>query len=266
MIDIVNRHNELFSLEGKVIVVTGGTRRYGFHMCDGLAAAGATVILTSREKARAEEVAKEIASSGGRVLGYELRLEDDKSIEKFIGDVITDHGKIDVLVNNARRTPQMTAPDINRQELDLLFTINCTGVILLVRGVAEEMKKAGGGNIINIGSIYGMVGQNLSIYDEPEKNYNWDYPMQKGGMIAYTKQVATVLARFNIRCNCLSPGGLRETAPDDPVFLEEYNKKTPLGRMAEADDVKGPIVFLASDASRYITGVNLLLDGGWTAW
>ena len=262
----MNKDNGLFSLEGKVVVVTGGTRRYGYHMCDGLAAAGATVILTSREKARAEEVAKQVASNGGRVLGYELRLEDDESIEKFIADVIADHGKIDVLVNNARRIPQMTAPDINREELDLLFTINCTGVILLVRGVAAEMKKAGGGNIINIGSIYGMVGQNLAIYDEPEKRCCWDYPMQKGGMIAYTKQVATVLARFNIRCNCLSLAGLRETAPDDPSFLEEYCKKTPLGRMCEAVDVKGPIVFLASDASQYMTGANLVLDGGWTAW
>ena len=262
----MNKDSELFSLEGKVIGVTGGTRKYGYHMCVGLATAGATVILTSREKARAEETANEIGRKGGRVLGYELRLEDDKSIEKFIADVIADHGKIDVLVNNARRIPQMAATDINREELDLLFTVNCSGVILLVRGVVEEMKKKSGGNIINIGSIYGMVGQDLSIYDEPEKNYCWDYAFQKGGMIAYTKQVATVLARFNIRCNCLTLAGLLETAPDDPVFMERYCKKTPLGCMADADDVKGPIVFLASDASKYMTGANLVLDGGWTAW
>ena len=183
----MNMNNGLFSLEGKVIVVTGGTRKYGFHMCDALAAAGGTVILTSREKARAAETANEIGRKGGRVLGYELRLEDDESIEKFIGDVIADHGKIDVLVNNARRIPRMAAPDINREELDRLFTVNCCGVILLVRGVTEEMKKTGGGNIINIGSIYGMVGQDTGIYDEPENNYSWDYPFQKGGMIAYTK-------------------------------------------------------------------------------
>ncbi len=258
--------NGLFSLNGKVIIVTGGTRKYGYHMCDALAAAGGTVILTSREKTRAVKVAEEISRNGGQVLGYELRLEDDDSIEKFIGKVIADHGRIDVLVNNARHLPRMDSESIDRAELDMLFKVNCSGIILLTRGVAEEMKKTGGGNIINIGSIYGMVGQDLSIYDEPDKNYSWDYPFQKGGIITYTKQVATVLARFNIRCNCLSLAGLLETAPDDPVFMKRYCDKTPLGRMADSDDVKGPIVFLAADASKYMTGANLVVDGGWTAW
>ncbi|MBN2296488.1 MAG: SDR family oxidoreductase [Pirellulales bacterium] len=262
----MNEKRDLFSLDGKVIIVTGGTRKYGYHMCGALVEAGGTVILTSREKARAQAIADEIGREGGRILGYELSLEDDESIDRLVADVISDHGKIDVLVNNARHIPRMPGADINRMELDLLFTVNCSGVILLTRSVAEEMKKTGGGNIINIGSIYGMVGQDLGIYDDPEKNYSWDYPFQKGGMIAYTKQVATVLARFNIRCNCLSLAGLLETAPDDPVFLQRYCEKTPLRRMANADDVKGPIVFLASDASSYMTGANLVIDGGWTAW
>jgi len=256
----------IFSLKGKVVVVTGGTKKYGYHFCKALAEAGATVVLTSRYKKRAEEKAKILAGENGKVFGYALDIAQDDSINEFVDAVIKTHKKIDVLINNARRIPQMAHSNINREELDKLFTINSVGTILLTRRVVEEMKKAGGGNIINISSIYGMVGQDISIYKEPDANISLDYPIQKGGIIAYTKQLATTLARYNIRCNCLSLGGLRETAPDDPYFLKQYNKHTPLGRMAVGEDVKGPVIFLASDASSYMTGANLVLDGGWTAW
>ena len=118
------------------------------------------------------------------------------------------------------------------------------------------------------GCLLGKSGstQDLSIYEDPEDKRSWDYPLQKGGMIAFTRQLASCLARHNIRSNCLSLGGLRKTAPDDAVFLNAYCKRTPLGRMAEPEDVRGPIVFLASDASAYVTGANLVVDGGWTAW
>ena len=256
----------IFSLEGKVIVVTGGTRRYGYHFCEALAEAGGTVILTSRDQKKAEEKAEILTKKGQKAVGYSLDLEQDDSINEFVAEVIKKHKKIDVLVNNARHIPQMPHYSINREELDKLFTINAVGLILLTRKVVEEMKKTGGGNIINISSIYGMGGQDISIYKDPDVNISLDYSLQKGGMIAYTKQLATILARYNIRCNCLSLGGLRETAPDDDYFLVRYNKRVPLGRMATGEDVKGPIIFLASDASAYMTGANLVLDGGWTAW
>jgi len=256
----------IFSLQDKVIIVTGGRKKYGYHFCEALAKAGGTVVLTSRDIGKAEETASEFRQRGLEVHGYALQLADDDSIEQLVTSVIQDHGKIDVLINNARRIPQMAANEIDREELDKLFTINSVGQILLTRRVVEEMKKAGGGNIINLGSIYGMVGQDLSLYTEPEASYSLDYPIQKGGMIAYTKQLATILARYNIRANCLSLGGLRETAPDDSHFLEHYCKHVPLGRMTTGDDVKGPIILLASDASAYMTGVNLVVDGGWTAW
>jgi len=262
----LNDTYELFSLNDKVVVVTGGTRRYGHHFCQALGQAGATVVLTSRDQGRAADAAQELADMGLKAFGYSLQLADDSSIDTFVDAVIADHGHIDVLVNNARTIPQMPAPEITRQELDRAFTINVTGMILLTRRVVEEMKQAGGGNIINIGSIYGMVGQNLSIYEEPEASVSLDYPIFKGGIIAYTKQLATTLARYNIRANCLSLGGLGETAPDDDYFLLRYNERVPMGRMATGQDVAGPIVFLASDASAYVTGDNLVVDGGWTAW
>lgn len=135
----------------------------------------------------------------------------------------------------------------------------------MTRLVAEEMKKAGKGNIINISSIYGMGGQDTSIYKDPEPNISLDYALQKGGIIAHTKQLAAILGQHNIRVNCLSLGGIWE-ATLDPYFLERYNKRVPLGRMTKGEDVKGPIIFLASDASAYMTGANIVVDGGWTAW
>jgi len=252
-------------LQGKVIVVTGGTQRYGYHFCEALAEASATVILTSRDKKRAEETAKVFSKNGQKAFGYALELAEDNSINEFVVEVIKNHKKIDVLINNARRIPQMPHYKINREELDKLFTINSVGLILLTQRVVEEMKKVKRGNIINISSIYGMGGQDLSIYKEPEANISLDYPIQKGGLIAYTKQLATTLAQYNIRCNCLTLGGFFESSLD-PYFLKRYNKRVPLGRMARGEDVKGPIIFLASDASAYMTGANLIVDGGWTAW
>ena len=257
----------VFSLARKVIVVTGGTRKYGYYFCEGLGEAGATVIVTSRDRKRAEETAEGFRSKGLKAHGYSLDLAEDDSTEELVDAVLRDHKRIDVLVNNARCIPQKPAFEIDRAELGKAFTVNCVGLILLTRRVAEEMKRTGGGNVINIGSIYGMGGQDLSLYDEPELNVSLDYPIQKGGMIAYTKQLATTLAQYNIRANCLTLAGLRESVSPDAVgFLKRYCKRTPLGRMAIGEDVKGPIVFLASDASAYVTGTNLVVDGGWTAW
>lgn len=263
----MDKNSDLFSLEGKVVIITGGTRKYGHHFSEALAEAGATVVITSRDKKRAEETAEKFTSRGLKAFGYSLELMQDDSINEFVDSVIKNHEKIDVLINNARHIPQMQHDVINRKELDDSFTVNSVGLILLTRRVVEEMKKVGQGNIINISSIYGMVGQDISIYDDPEPNIILDYPIQKGGLIAYTKQLAAILGRHNIRCNCLTPGGLRETVPDSySSFIERYNKRVPLGRMAVGKDCKGPIVFLASDASSYVTGHNLIVDGGWTAW
>jgi len=256
-----------FLLKGKVVVVTGGTQRYGYYFCKALAEAGGTVILTSRDKKRAEEeTAKKFSKKGQKAFGYAMELAEDDSINEFVDTVIKNHERIDVLINNARFIPQMSHYKINRKELDKSFTINTVGLILLTRRVVEEMKKAGRGKIIiNISSIYGMGGQDPSIYKDPDPNISLDYSMQKGGDIAYTKQLATTLAEYNIRCNCLTLGGLGEST-HDPYFLKQYNKRTPLGRMATGKDAEGPIVFLASDASAYMTGTNLVVDGGWTAW
>lgn len=257
--------NELLSLEGKVIIMTGGTQRYGYHFCEGLSEAGGTVILTSRSKERANQKAAEIGKNGGKLYGYSLDLADDASIETLVSDVIQRFKKIDVLINNARHIPEKGPADIDRAELDKTFTINSSGMILLTRRVIHEMIKTGGGNIINLGSIYGMGGQDPRIYSNGVASTGWDYAIQKGGAVGFSKQIATCYAEHNIRSNCLSLGGLGPPS-EDPLFKKGYPDRTPMGRMAVGEDVKGPIVFLASDASRYMTGANLVIDGGWTAW
>ncbi|MFP3902869.1 MAG: SDR family NAD(P)-dependent oxidoreductase [Armatimonadota bacterium] len=256
---------DMFSLDAKVVLVTGGTRRYGNAFCAGLAEAGATLILTSRALDRAERAAGKFTARGLDVHGRQLQLADDDSIETLVTSVTDEFGTIDVLVNSARHLPSMSGATINREELDRVFDINIVGTALLTRQVVEHMKEAGGGVIINIGSIYGMGGQDPAIYRDPEASISLDYPLQKGGMIAWTKQLATTLADHNIRANCLSLGGLREDTHDQ-YFIDRYNERTPMGRMARPDDVRGPIVFLASEASQYMTGANLVVDGGWTAW
>ena len=261
----MNKDGGIFSLKDKVIIVTGGTGRYGYHFCEALAEAGGTVILTSRDKQRAEKKAEILTEKGLKVFGYRLDLSKDDSIDEFVTKVIREHKKIDVLVNNARVIVPEPYYKMTRENFEESFATNTVGLIILTRRVVEEMKKTGRGNIINISSIYGIVGQNLSIYEDPEASISLDYPIQKGGMIAYTKQLATVLGQHNIRANCLSLGGI-EAPSLDPDFVERYSKHLPLGRMARGEDVFGPIVFLASDSSVYMTGANLVVDGGWTAW
>ena len=257
---------DMFKLDGKIALITGGTRRYGRAMSWGLAEAGATVVLTSRSKDRAEEIAAPMRDQGLIAHGAALDQGDDASIKSCIDDVIAEHGRIDVLINSARHIPTMTATEIDRAELDRTFTVNATGQILLTRRVITEMKKTDGGSIVNIGSIFGMIGQDLRVYENPDELMSLDYAIMKGGMIAWTKQLAAVYAASNIRVNCLSLGGLQD--PENPPgdFERRYAEATPLGRMAVPDDVKGVIVFLVSDASQYMTGANVVVDGGRVIW
>ena len=142
--------------------------------------------------------------------------------------------------------------------------INSTGLFLACKIFSEPMQRAHAGSIINIASIYGVVGPDFSIYEGTSLTSPINYSFAKGGMVNLTRYLASFLAPWGIRVNCLSPGGFRTDATP-AEFVPNYSRRTPMGRMAEADDIKGPIVFFASEASRYITGQNLAIDGGWTA-
>jgi len=256
-------HN-LFSLRGRTIVVTGGSGLFGFPICEALANAGATVIIASRNVDQNRGSVERLRKLGGDAHAEVLDLSREESIHEFHTAVTTKFGCIHVLVNNAVLRTTKDFWTSTPSQWDESLRANITGMHVLTRAFAGEMSKQKSGNIINISSIYGVVGPRFEIYEGTPVMCAPDYSFHRGGIIAYTRYLATLLAP-NIRVNCLTLGGLKNDT-EDPQFVQRYGRQCPMGRKAECEDVKGPIVFLASDASRYMTGHNLVVDGGWTAW
>jgi len=254
----------LFSLEGEVVVVTGGAGLYGLPISQALAEAGATVIIASRDLERNERVASELRACGLRVYAQALDMSDATQIERFLNEAIEREGKIDVLINNAVSRPVRDFWTSTEEQWRDSLQTNIIGIHLCCQMFGRHMTARRKGNIINISSIYGMVGPTFPIYEGTSVTCPPDYAFHKGGLINYTRYLATLLA-LSVRVNCLSLGGL-QTEDEDPKFVSQYSRHCPMGRKATAADVKGPIVFLASAASQYMTGHNLVVDGGWTAW
>lgn len=249
-----------FRLDGKVAIVTGGTGLYGTPFSRALAQAGATVVVTSRELARAE------AAAGGIDGGVGMRLDqsDPQSIAAFADRVAGEWGRVDVLVNNAVHRQGAGLHGTTANDWDATSATNSRGLFLLTQALVPTMITGGGGSVINVGSIYGIVGPSFGIYAGTTMTSPAFYSYDKAGMIGLTRYLAAALGRSGVRVNCLCPGGLG--TPDQPAaFVQQYTAQVPLGRLATEDDVTGALVFLASDAARYITGVTLPVDGGWTA-
>lgn len=262
---------EQFTLKEKVAVVTGGAGYFGKPISLGLAEAGAQVIVASRDGEKCSQYAASLQQKGLKAEGFFLDLADDASIVHFVEEVIRRYGHIDVLVNNAvSRSGMKDLQQLSRADLELEQSINTTGLMLLTKTVVAIMREQHHGNIINISSIQGVVGPHFPVYGKTGMSSPVNYTYDKWGMVGFTKWLAGYYGRFNIRANCVSPGGygpgVAESASDRTEFIENYKKLTPLGRFAEDDDIKGPVIFLASDASAYITGHNLVVDGGWTCW
>jgi len=263
---------ELFDLSGKVALVTGGARNLGFDMAGAFAEAGADVAITSRELENAQASARTISEdTGRRAAGFACDVRDEAQVEQMIDQVLAEFGKLDILVTNAGNvvsTPQ-NAPMESRPFEDWSFTIdvNLHGVFLCAKhAVAKAMKPARSGVIINIGSIAGMVGKDRRHYIGTDMGgATIDYHAAKGGVINMTRDMAVYLAQYDIRVNCISPGGFWRNQPER--FVEQYNQSVPMGRMGQdGKEMKGAAVFLASEASSYVTGINLPIDGGLTAW
>jgi NAD(P)-dependent dehydrogenase (short-subunit alcohol dehydrogenase family) len=252
---------QLFSLKDKVALVTGGAGRYGKCMVEGLAEAGATVITASRNLEAGEEVARQFRTQGLDVHALQLDQGDHDSILKLKAQILSQFGKLHVFVNNAVSRPMKTY-DSPIEEFEASMQVNATGMTDLLREMTELIVNSGGGSIINIASMMGMYGPDLSNYDNTDMNKNPppDYFFHNGGLINLTRYWARMMAGKNVRVNCVSPGGLFNN--QHPQFLANYNKKVPLGRMANQDDIKGLMVLLASEAGAYINGENILMDGG----
>lgn len=259
-----------FRLDNKTIIVTGGAGKYGKPISLALAEAGAKVIIASRDESKCKEYAKELQEKKLEAVGVGLDQGDEISIRKFIETVVKEHKRIDVLVNNAVSRDGCRDLDIiSKADLENSQLVNYTGLMLLTQSVLKIMTGQNEGNIINIGSIQGVVGPNFRVYGDTGMSSGITYTFEKWGMVGFTKWIANYYGKFNIRANCISPGGFGpgiRAAKLSEEFVGNYKRLTPLRRFAEEDDIKGPVVFLASEASSYITGHNLMVDGGWTSW
>lgn len=253
-----------FSLEGKVALVTGGAGLYGRQIAVALAQAGAVTNMTSRDGERLRDLEQSFAQEGVAVSAHVLDQEREESILALRDAIIAKHGRVDILVNNAvART--MSSWDDPLEAFDRSMRINATGLFAITRAFGDLMAERGSGSIVNIGSIQGSVGPDGSLYkDMGFHGFVPDYFFHKGGMLNFTRFVASYYGPNNVRCNCVSPGGLASHRTPQP-FIERYAERTMLGRMAGDTDLMGSIVFLASDASAYVTGANLAVDGGYTA-
>lgn len=264
--------HELFDLTGRVALVTGGARNLGFDIASALAEAGADVAITSRKIEDARDAAARIAADTGRkIVGFVCDVRFEDQVAQMVDAVLAEFGKIDILVNNAGNvvsTPE-NKPLEQRplEEWEFTIAVNLTGTFLCSKHVvAKAMKPARRGVIINIGSVAGMVGKDHRVYAGTTMGgVTVDYAAAKGGVINLTREMACWLAQYNIRVNCISPGGFWRGHSE--TFTRQYSYLVPMGRMGiDGKEIKGAAVFLASEASSYITGINLPIDGGMTAW
>jgi NAD(P)-dependent dehydrogenase (short-subunit alcohol dehydrogenase family) len=266
-----------FRMEGKVALVTGGAGLLGAEFCRALAEAGATVIAADLDAERAEGVAAGLIAPGRRIssLGLDVTLPD--SVGQVFERVRALHGRLDVLVNSAALDPKFDAEHHEKavnafEEYPLemwnqALAVNLTGMFLCSQAASRLMLDQGQGVIINICSTYGLVGPDQRIYERPGKPKQFKpvyYSVTKSGVLGMTRYLATYFAGTGLRVNALTPGGVFND--HDEGFVANYSARTVLGRMARKDEMNGALLFLASDASTYMTGANLVVDGGWTAW
>jgi NAD(P)-dependent dehydrogenase (short-subunit alcohol dehydrogenase family) len=241
-----------FSLKGKVALITGGAGKYGRQLVEGLAEAGAKTYVASRQLDKLKELAVEIntgkgSNGNGEVVPLQVNQGDEASILVLRDEILRRESGIDVLVNNAVSRPMKSWND-DASKFAESMQVNATGIFMMTRAFGDVMAAAGKGSIINIGSMQGMIGPDGTLYEGLSfHGFVPDYFFHKGGMINFTRFVASYYGPKNVRCNCLSPGGFLANQPEE--FIERYSKRTFLGRMANDTDLKGIVVFLASDAS-----------------
>ena len=256
----------LLSLRGKVALITGATGHLGSAMAAALAEAGAAVVVSSRKLEEARAVAARLPPPP-EVTHHAVEIDhtDEASVLSGFAAAVAAAGRIDVLINNGHEPLASDWRTVTADQFDRQLR-NATGYFLLARALRDHVVVRGaGGSVVMVGSMYGVVGSYPDAYEGTSAASPVAYHALKGGIVQMTRHLAVYWARDGVRVNCLSPGPFpRESAPAEMV--ERLKRKSPLGRMGRPEELKGPVVFLASDASSYMTGQNLLIDGGWTAW
>lgn len=264
-----------FSLSGKTAVVTGATGLLGKEHCRALVEAGARVAVIDLREETCREFSLELKGNG---LAVPADITQEDSLEQAKCRILEEWGKIDILVNNAaindmveNRNSTLEESKFENYPLEKwrsVLDVNVTGMFLSCRVFGLQMLQQKKGSIINIASTYGIVAPDQSLYRAPDGSRvlfkSPAYPTSKGAVISFTRFLAAYWGSAGIRVNSLTPGGVKNN--QDSYFIQSYSLRTPLGRMAEKDDYRGAIIFLASDTSSYMTGANLVVDGGWTIW
>lgn len=268
-----------FDLAGKVAVVTGALGLIGKEHCRGLAAAGASVVVTDVNHDGCVAFAEELAKAFGvPTLGVGADIRTQASVEALRDAVLARFGTLHVLVNNAAVDDKFESPAVAAERskfenyplemFQRMIEVNVVGMFLCSQVLGKVLADAGRGSIINVASTYGLVAPQQSLYVKPDGSQSfWKspaYPTTKGAVVQFTRFLASYWGQAGVRVNTLCPGGV-ENGQDD-WFQANYGARTPLGRMAKPWDYRGAVVFLASDASLYMTGSNVVVDGGWTAW
>ena len=268
---------KVFDLTGRVAVVTGGAGLLGRQFCQTLAEAGAAVLVADVNDAASKEVEKYIEASGKRALAQYLDVGDPVSANACAEVAVKHFGRLDILVNSAALDPKFDPQEKDKhfssfeeyalEAWEKTLRVNLTGAFLCSQATVRQMLKQGGGVIINVCSTYGLGGPDQRIYQKKGRTPQYkpvDYTVTKAGILGLTKYLATFYGNKNIRVNALTPGGVFNG--HDKEFVKAYSTRTVLGRMARPDEMNAALLFLASDASSYMTGANLVVDGGWTAW
>ncbi len=261
----------LWNLQDKVIVLTGGSGLIGSTALEVLPQTGGQLVVGVRDTDKLARMIEKIDYADGvkKPQAIPLDIADSASISGFFAEVQQKFGRIDILINNAWPRTKDWLTVFEDVPVDSLYKNLCDhagGYFLCCQEASRYMKEKNTGVILNMGSIYGAVGPHFDIYQGTGMTSPAAYAMIKGGIHNFTRYLATYLAANHIRVNCLCPGGVQDDSHQHPEFHARYIAQTPLGRMAKPDDIIGPMLFLITDASKYVTGQILMADGGWTAW
>lgn len=270
-----NHPFRLFDLAGKTIILTGSAGRLGANFARTLSRAGADLILVDIDEKKNQALMNTIRKEcKTKPLASNADITDKEGLAKLARQVVRDYGKIDGLVNNAfyspRRDVKRSAMKFEEYPSDLwneVVSVNLTGVFHCCQKFGSIMaKQKTGGSIVNVSSIYGINGADQRIYGKSNLNSPPSYAATKGAIVNFTRYLAAYWHRKNVRVNTMTLGGVLDKSYMSKEFVKNYSEKTMLGRMANSDEYNGALLFLLSDASSYMTGANLILDGGWSAW
>lgn len=266
---------KIFDLTGRTIILTGSAGLLGTQYSHILSEAGANVVLVDVNTKLNKKLEKLIKKKYNTTpQSYTTDITNFSEIKKMTRDVLKKYKKIDGLINNAflnhvvqqSKTGSIAFESFPQEIWNNALDINLTGVFLCCQEIGKIMVKQKKGIIVNISSIYGMVGPDQRIYQNTKINSPVSYAVSKGGIVNLTRYLAAYWQKKNVRVNTLTLGGVEDKSYQKSEFIKNYSARTMLGRMAKKDDFSGAILFLLSDASSYMTGTNLVIDGGWTAW